>query len=144
MFYSENSNHDAVQVPTFPSDYGPSPFVIDLNKAAQQNDNFRTALWTGTYLQVVLMNISVGEIIGMEVHPEHDQILRIEEGLGLVQLGTDKFSMYRQYLAFTYYVVLVPAGTWHNIINIGNEPLKISSFYAPPNFESGMVQKTRT
>ncbi len=143
MFISENSNPDAGNMPTFPSDYGPNPFVIDLNKAAQQNDNFRSALWTGTYLQVILMNIPVGEIIGMEVHPDHDQILRIEEGLGLVQLGADKFSMYGQYLAFTNYAVFVPAGTWHNIINIGNEPLKISSFYAPPNYESGMVQRTR-
>ncbi|GLC81568.1 cupin domain-containing protein [Lacrimispora brassicae] len=143
MSNSENSNHDAAKIPTFPADYGPNPFVIDLNKAAEQNDNFRSTLWTGTYLQVTLMNIPVGEIIGMEVHPNHDQILRIEDGLGLVQLGADKFSMYGQYLAFTNYVVFVPAGTWHNIINIGTGPLKISSFYAPPNYELGTVQRTR-
>ena len=126
-----------------PVDYGPNPFVIDLNKAAEQNGNFRSTLWTGTYLQVTLMNIPVGEIIGMEVHPNYDQIVRIEDGLGLVQLGADKFSMYGQYLAFTNYVIFVPAGTWHNIINIGTGPLKISSIYAPPNYELGMVQRTR-
>lgn len=143
MSNSENPNYDTANMPTFPSDYGPNPFVIDLNKAAQQNDNFRSTLWTGAYLQVTLMSIPVGKIIGMEAHPDHDQILRIEDGLGLIQLGEDKFSMYGQYLAFTNYVILVPAGTWHNIINVGNEPLKISSFYAPPNYSWGMVQRTR-
>lgn len=143
MSNSENANQSVAKIPTFPADYGPNPFVIDLNKAAQQNDTFRSTLWTGTHLQVVLMNIPVGEIIGMEVHPDHDQILRIEEGFGLVQLGEDKFSMYGQYLAFTNYAIFVPAGTWHNIINIGNGPLKISSFYAPPNYPWGTIQRTR-
>ncbi|WP_077611628.1 cupin domain-containing protein [Clostridium sp. Marseille-P2415] len=141
---SENSNQDAINIPTFPLDYGPNPFIIDLNKAAQQNDNFRSALWTGSHLQVTLMSIPVHENIGMEVHPDHDQILRIEEGFGLVQLGEDKFSLYGQYLAFTNYVVFVPAGIWHNILNIGNVPLKISSFYAPPNYAWNTVQRTRT
>lgn len=140
---SENSNHDAINMPTFPLDYGPNPFIIDLNKAAQQNDNFRSAIWTGSHLQATLMNIPVHENIGMEVHPDRDQILRIEEGLGLVQLGEDQFSMYGQYLAFANYVVFLPAGIWHNILNIGNEPLKISSFYAPPNYAWNTVQKTR-
>ena len=143
MFNSENSNQDA-NIPTFPYDYGPDSFVIDLNKAAQQNDNFRSTLWTGTHLQVTLMNIPVHESIGMESHPDHDQILRIEEGLGLIQLGEDKFSMYGQYLAFANYAIFVPAGIWHNIINIGNSPLKISSFYAPPNYAWNTVQRTRT
>jgi mannose-6-phosphate isomerase-like protein (cupin superfamily) len=143
MSNSENSNRDADNTPTFPYDYGPSSLVIDLNKAAQQNDNFRSTLWTGTYLQVTLMNIPVHGSIGMEVHTENDQILRIEEGLGLVQLGEDQFTMYGQYLAFTNYAILVPAGIWHNIINIGNDPLKISSFYAPPRYPWNTVQRTR-
>lgn len=140
----ENMNSDTGDFPTFPFDYGPNPFVIDLNKAADQNNNFRSALWTGTHLQLTLMNIPVGEVIGIETHPDLDQLLRVESGLGLVQLGADKFSMYGQYLAFPNYAILVPAGTWHNIINIGNEPLKLSSVYAPPNHPWGTVQETRT
>jgi len=128
MSNSENSNRDADNTPTFPYDYGPNSLVIDLNKAAQQNDNFRSTLWTGTYLQV---------------HTDHDQILRIEDGLGLVQLGETELSMYGQYLAFSNYVILVPAGIWHNIINIGNVPLKISSFYAPPRYAWNTIQRTR-
>ncbi len=144
MSNSENSNRDAENTPIFPYDYGPNSLIIDLNKAAQQNDNFRATLWTGTYLQVTLMSIPVHGSIGMEVHTDHDQILRIEEGLGLVQLGESQLTMYGQYLAFTNYVIAVPAGIWHNIINIGNVPLKISSYYAPPNYAWNTVQRTRT
>lgn len=130
--------------PTFPHDYGPNLFIIDLSKAAQQNDYYRSTLWTGNQLQVTLMSIPVNELIGMEVHPDHDQIIRIEEGVGLIQFGENKFSLYDQYLAFSDYVVFVPAGTWHNIVNIGNEPLKISSIYAPPNYPRNMLQETKT
>lgn len=144
MSNSENSNRDAENTPIFPYDYGPNSLIIDLNKAAQQNDNFRATLWTGTFLQVTLMSIPVHGSIGMEVHTDHDQILRIEDGLGLVQLGESQLTMYGQYLAFTNYVIAVPAGIWHNIINIGNVPLKISSYYAPPNYAWNTVQRTRT
>lgn len=129
--------------PTFPFDYGPNPFIVDLQKVAQQNDNYRSTLWTGTQMQVTLMSIPVNELIGMEVHPDHDQLIRIEEGVGLIQFGEHKFSLYDQYLAFPNYVIFVPAGTWHNIVNIGNQPLKISSTYAPPNYPWGTIQETK-
>lgn len=130
-------------LPTFPYDFGPNPFVIDLNKAAQQNRNYRSTLWTGSQLQAVLMDIPVHELIGMEVHPDNDQMIRIEDGVGLIQFGADKFSFYDQYLAFPNYVIFVPAGTWHNIINIGDKPLKISSIYTPPNYPWNTVQETK-
>ena len=41
------------------------------------------------------------------------------------------------------YAVLVPAGTWHNIINIGKTPLKLYSIYAPPQHPFGTVHKTK-
>lgn len=142
--YDLNVTPATSYTPTFPHDYGPNPFIIDLSKAAQQNDYYRSTLWTGNQLQVTLMSIPVHELIGMEVHPDHDQIIRIEEGAGLIQFGENKFSLYDQYLAFSDYVVFVPAGTWHNIVNIGNEPLKISSIYAPPNYPRNMLQETKT
>ncbi len=129
---------------SFPSDYGPNPFMIDLQKAAQQNDNFRSTLWTGTQLQVTLISIPVHELVGMEVHSDLDQLIRIEEGVGLIQLGEDKFSFYDQFLAFPNYTMFVPAGTWHNIVNIGSQPLKLSSIYAPPNYPWGTTQETKT
>lgn len=68
-------------------DYGKRPLVVDIEKVTKLNNNFRTALWTGEHFQVTLMNINVGEDIGLEVHPNTDQFIRIEEGQGLVQMG---------------------------------------------------------
>ena len=73
--------------PMRPQDYGPAPFVVDINAATLQNDTFRTALWTGTHLQLTLMSIKPGEDIGLERHPNLDQFIRIEEGRGVVKMG---------------------------------------------------------
>ena len=54
-------------------DYGPDPITININEATKQNNTFRTALWTGTNLQVTLMSIGMGEDIGFEMHPDVDQ-----------------------------------------------------------------------
>ncbi|HOJ78624.1 MAG TPA: cupin domain-containing protein [Bacillota bacterium] len=121
-------------------DYGTQPLVINIEEATEQNNNFRTTIWTGNYLQLTLMSINVGEDIGLEIHPDHDQFIRIEQGQGLVLMG-DR----RDYLDFQRYVydddaILIPAGKWHNLINIGNEPLKLYSIYAPPEHPFGTIQ----
>ncbi|PEZ81265.1 cupin, partial [Bacillus cereus] len=59
------------------TDYGSEPFVVNINEATKQNNKYRTALWTGKHLQVTLMSINVGEDIGLEIHPNVDQFLRI-------------------------------------------------------------------
>src|SRR5690625_5029564 len=71
-------------------DHGKEPFVVDINQAAKQNNTFRTALWTGKHLQVTLMSINPREDIGLEVHHDVDQFLRIEKGQGLVQMGKNR------------------------------------------------------
>ncbi len=63
-------------------DYGPKPFVVNINRATKQNNTFRTALWTGKHFQVTLMSLGIGEDIGLEIHPNVDQFLRIEQGVG--------------------------------------------------------------
>ncbi|MGN7471667.1 cupin domain-containing protein [Brevibacillus sp. SAFN-007a] len=124
-------------------DYGPHPLAINIDEAAKQNTNYRTALWTGKHLQVTLMSIPVGGDIGLEIHPDTDQFLRIEEGHGLVQMGPRKDRLDYQARLNGDYAVMVPAGTWHNIINTGNEPLKLYSIYAPPHHPHGTVQRTK-
>ena len=124
-------------------DYGPQPFVVNIEEATLQNDNFRTALWTGTHLQVTLMSIGVGEDIGLEMHPDVDQFLRIEEGQGLVKMGSRKDKLDFQDKAYDGYAILIPAGTWHNLINTGRKPLKLYSIYAPPNHPKGTVHETK-
>lgn len=124
-------------------DYGTKPLVINLAQAAIQNPNYRTALWTGEHFQVTLMSIQVGEDIGLEVHPATDQLIRIEDGQGLVQIGDSKDQMMVQTAANEGDAILIPAGKWHNVTNTGNRPLKLSVVYAPPQHPYGTVQETK-
>lgn len=124
-------------------DYGPNPFVINIDEATEQNNTYRTALWTGKHLQLTLMSINVNDDIGLEVHPDTDQFLRIEEGEGLVQMGDSKDNLNFQRAVEEDDVILVPAGKWHNLVNTGNRPLKLYSIYAPPEHPRGTVQVTK-
>jgi mannose-6-phosphate isomerase-like protein (cupin superfamily) len=124
-------------------DYGPVPIVVDIEEAAERNDTFRTALWTGNHLQLTLMSLKVGEDIGLELHPNVDQFLRIEDGEGLVRMGNRRDDLNFQRRVGSDDAIVVPAGTWHNVINIGNRPLKLYSIYAPPQHPRGTVHRTK-
>lgn len=124
-------------------DYGPEPFVINIEEATRQNNYFRIALWTGRYLQITLMSIRVGEDIGLEMHPDVDQFIRIEEGQGLVKMGDRKDCLDFHSYVFDDYAIVIPAGKWHNLINTGNKPLKLYSIYAPPEHPHGTVHATK-
>lgn len=124
-------------------DYGPEPFVINIDEATKENDNYRTALWTGDHLQVTLMSIEVGDDIGLEVHPKVDQFLRIEEGQGLVEMGPRKDKLDFRKKVSDDFAIMVPAGTWHNVTNTGNKPLKLYAIYGPPNHPRGTVHETK-
>lgn len=137
--YRMHSHHN--QIPL--SDYGPQPFVINIERATKQNTNFRTALWTGKHLQLTLMCINPREEIGLENHPELDQFLVIEQGEGLVKMGQNKNNLDFQKKVGNGYAITVPAGTWHNLINTGTIPLKLFSIYAPPQHPKGTVHKTK-
>lgn len=137
-----NRNDNCFRIPL--KDYGPKPFVTNIDKVTQQNRNYRTALWTGQHLQLTLMSIPVGGEIGLEVHPDTDQFLRIENGNGMTFMGCDKKRLDYQQSVSDGYAIFVPAGTWHNIINTGTCPLKIYTIYAPPHHPHGTVQATKT
>lgn len=126
-----------------PTDFGPEPFVVDISKATESNNTFRTALWTGTHLQLTLMSINPGDDIGLEMHPHTDQFLRVETGRGLVVMGTNKERLDFRRLVFGDYAIIIPAGMWHNVINTGREPMKLYSLYAPPNHPWGTVHNTK-
>ena len=124
-------------------DHGPNPYTVDIEEATEQNENFRTALWTGEHMQLTLMSIPEGGEIGLEKHDNIDQFLRIEEGTGLVQMGDTKNKLDFEQEVEDDWVVLVPAGKWHNITNIGDEPLKLYSIYTPPEHDHGTVHETK-
>ncbi|OOM79048.1 cupin domain protein [Clostridium puniceum] len=124
-------------------DYGPQAYVVNIDEATKQNNNFRTALWTGEYLQVTLMSINVGDDIGLEIHPDTDQFIRVEDGQGIVKMGKSKDNLDFQANIRDDFAILIPYGIWHNIINTGNKPLKVYSIYAPPHHPHSVVQVTK-
>ena len=124
-------------------DYGPEPFVVDIDRATKQNNTFRTALWTGPNLQLTLMSINVGDDIGLEIHSNHDQFIRVEQGHGLVKMGPSRDNLNFQRSVGDGYAIFIPAGTWHNVINTGRIPLKVYSIYAPPQHPKGTVHRTK-
>ena len=124
-------------------DYGMEPFVTNIEEVTKENKTFRTALWTGNHLQLTLMSIPVGGSIGLEIHPNTDQFLRIEQGFGMVQMGKNKNNLNFQRKVYNNSAIIIPAGTWHNLINIGNVPIKLYSIYAPPQHPRGTVHLTK-
>lgn len=123
-------------------DHGNQPFITNIEAATKENGNYRTALWTGTNLQLTLMSLASGEDIGLEVHADHDQFLRIEAGKAVVHMGPDEANL-EELDAEEDDAIFVPAGTWHNVTNEGDEPLKLYSIYAPPEHPHGTVQATK-
>lgn len=123
-------------------DHGKQPFITNIEAATLNNENFRTALWTGSNLQLTLMTIQPGEDIGLEVHADHDQFLRIEAGRAVVHMGPDEGNL-EEKIAKADDAIFVPAGTWHNVTNDGDEPLKLYSIYAPPEHAPGTVHATK-
>jgi mannose-6-phosphate isomerase-like protein (cupin superfamily) len=122
-------------------DIGPKPQSFDLEEATRDNRNYRTVAWSGRYLQVTLMSIPVGSDIGLEAHPETDQFLRLDAGRGRVQMGPAKDRLTFEKEVSDGWCVLVPAGTWHNIVNIGKEPMQVYAIYAPAHHKPGKIHK---
>lgn len=124
------------------NDHGPNPYVVNIEELTLQNETFRTAAWTGPQLQMTLMAIQPGEDIGLEVHDDHDQFLRIEQGTARVEMGPTETELTAQN-AEDDFAIFVPAGTWHNIINTGDDVLKLYSIYAPAEHAHGTVHETK-
>jgi mannose-6-phosphate isomerase-like protein (cupin superfamily) len=124
------------------ADHGQQPYVFNIEEMSVGNPNFRVAQWTGDHLQVTLMSIVVGGEVGLEVHPDTDQFLRVEQGKATVKMGPAKDNLNFEAAAEDGFAILVPAGTWHNIINIGEDELKLYSIYAPSHHPRGTIQAT--
>ena len=111
-------------------------YVQDIEGIATRNENFRKVLYTAQHCQLVVMALKPKEEIGAEVH-KLDQFFRVEQGTGEAVLDGVTTAI-RAGSA-----VLVPAGTRHNIINSGVEPMKLYTIYSPPNHRDGVVHVTR-
>lgn len=111
-------------------------YITNIEKLSLENENFRQVLYTDKNSQLVLMSLLVNEEIGEEVH-DVDQFLRIEKGVGKAVLNGVTHEV------GDGSVVVVPAGTKHNIINTGGESMKLYTLYMPPHHRDGVVHKTK-
>ena len=114
-------------------------FIGNIEKLTEKNGNFRQVLYTGKYAQLVVMSLLPGEEIGNEVHSAVDQFFRIEDGYGRFVFNGNEVQMVQ-----TGDAVIVPAGTFHNVINdSSSKPLKLYTLYSPPNHPDGTVHKNK-
>ncbi|MFW5470688.1 cupin domain-containing protein [Knoellia sp. CPCC 206435] len=123
------------------TDNGPQPNAFDIETATRDNTAYRAVAWTGKYLQVTLMSIPAGSSIGLEVHPETDQFLRLDAGSGVCRMGPSETELTDTEVTDGW-SIQVPAGTWHDVVNTGDEPLQLYAIYAPSHHAKGTVHET--
>jgi mannose-6-phosphate isomerase-like protein (cupin superfamily) len=116
-----------------------NPFAGRIDKISMKNKYFRKVIFTGKKEQLVVMSIPPGRDIGNEVHYKVDQFIRVEGGKAKFIFNNGKKIFY----AGDGGAVLVPAGTWHNVMNTGKRSLKLYTVYAPPNHPPGTIDKTK-
>jgi mannose-6-phosphate isomerase-like protein (cupin superfamily) len=116
------------------------PYVGSIENETMENTYFRKVLFTGTYAQLVVMCLQPGEEIGNEVHPQVDQFFRIEQGEAQFVFNNGK----EKHVVKNGDAVIVPAGTYHNVINNSDEEqLKLYTIYSPPNHPDGTIHETK-
>lgn len=118
-------------------------WVNDIEKATLSNPTFRTVLFTGTRMQLTVMRLAPGEEIGLEMHDDVDQFIRIEQGRATVTFGPAEDEVAESHDAGADWAIVIPAGTWHNVINAGDADLKLYSLYSPPEHPKGTVHQTK-
>lgn len=123
-------------------DQGKKPWVVDIEKLTKENSKFRAAKWTGALLQMTVMSIPVGGEVGLEVHQKNEQFFRVEEGKARVLIGPSKDDLSFRKEVEDDWAIFIPAGLWHNVVNIGEKPLKVYAIYAPAEHPAGTVHAT--
>ncbi len=111
-------------------------YITNIEEATIRNDLFRKVLFTAKHSQLVIMSLKPGEDIGAETH-QLDQFIRVEAGRGLARLNGVEYPL------GDGTAVVIPAGTEHNIVNSGQEALKLYTIYSPPEHKDGVVHATK-
>lgn len=137
-----NNNEKEKVVAEDLEDMGKKPWALDIEQATIDNNNYRKAIWTGEYMQVVLMSLKPGEIIDLEVHHNHDQFFRVDQGKGRIYMGKTEDDLYYEKVVKDDWAIFVPAGYWHKLENTGDVDLKVYTIYAPPEHAHGTINKT--
>lgn len=112
-------------------------FHTNIEKDTLSNEFFRKVLYTTPRSQLVLMTLRAGEEIGLETHAEHDQFIRVEAGVGKAFLNDTTYDL------ADGSALVIPAGTKHNIVNTGSDPMRLYTLYTPPEHPDGTIHATK-
>ncbi|HEY7762885.1 MAG TPA: cupin domain-containing protein [Actinomycetota bacterium] len=118
-------------------------WIDDIEKLTLENTNFRTVAYTGEHTQLTLMRLAPGEEIGWERHGNIDQFLRLEQGKARVEFGRTEDAVEETHEVADDWAFIVPAGVWHNVVNIGEDDVKLYSLYSPPEHPDGTIHRTK-
>jgi mannose-6-phosphate isomerase-like protein (cupin superfamily) len=115
-----------------------SGFITNIEKETLENENFRKVLFTATHSQLVVMTLQANEDIGIEVHSDVDQFIRVESGVGKAVLDGEETAL------INGSAVVIPAGTEHNIVNTSEtDVMKLYTIYSPPEHPAGTIHRTK-
>lgn len=112
-------------------------FAGNIEDITEENENFRKVIYTGKFSQLVVMSLKPGEEIGAEVHETHDQFFRFEKGKAKVTIDGNEYQVEDDF------AVIVPAGANHNVINVGDDEVKLYTIYSPAEHREGVVHATK-
>lgn len=118
-------------------------WVDNIEAVTLENTNFRTVIYTGKHSQLTVMSIPPGGEVGWEAHGHLDQFLRLEAGKARLDLGSNEDSVDESHDIEDDWALIIPAGTWHNVVNTGDVDLKLYSIYSPPEHPDGTVHRTK-
>lgn len=122
----------------YPYTYDMKGYLTNIEETTIKNTAYRKVLYTSRYTQLVVMNLQPGEEIGEEIHGL-DQFIRIEKGFARVILnkGEDVYDVSDDW------AIIIPAGTYHNVINTGKDELKLYTLYSPPEHRKDTLQPAK-
>jgi mannose-6-phosphate isomerase-like protein (cupin superfamily) len=136
------TDDDTLDYAAITQDFGGQPWVFDIEEATIEEGYYRKSVWTGKYMQLVLMSLKPGEKIDLEQHSKNDQFFRVEAGKARVQMGETEDNLSFDEVVEDDFAILIPAGFWHQITNIGDTDLKLYTIYGPAEHAPGTKHAT--
>ncbi len=118
-------------------------WTADIGSMAKENTNFLAVVYTGEHSELTVMSIGPGEDVGSEVGRHVDQLIRVESGTARLTLGKNAKVVDETHELQEGSAAFIPAGVWHNIVNVGSGELKLTNFYTPPMHAEGQVHRTK-
>ena len=115
-------------------------FSANIEKETMNNSNYRKILHTTDKMQLVIMNIPPKENISLEIHPEHDQFIKVEDGECVIIIYDDNKKVIDNIYLSNGWSIIIPSNTWHEVKNISYiKPILLYTIYTPPEHKKDRI-----